>query len=300
MRNKQDVIVIGGPTASGKSQAAAALAVQRGGVIINADSMQLYRALPVLSAAPDADLCARVPHRLYGILPSERLATAAEWSRWAQDEIDAARAAGALPIIVGGTGLYLEALLEGLSEIPPVPEDVRAQGRADIVAVGNDAFRRRLVEADPASAQLNAGDTHRLLRAWEVLQATGRPLSAWQATRVPRDTHDYTCIALLPPRDRLYLACNERFNGMLARGALAEVQALRDTQGERLPVMRTLGARSLMDHLEGRLDLAIAIERAQAATRQYAKRQTTWFGNRFMRRPGTTLVDSPERLLTAI
>jgi tRNA dimethylallyltransferase len=301
MRNDEafpPVIVIGGPTASGKSALALALAERLHGVIVNADSMQLYAALPILSASPERAMMAVASHRLYGVLPPNETSTAAAWCGLARREIAAALQRGRQPIVVGGTGLYLEALTQGLSDIPPVPEDVRLRARAELATMGNPAFHARLVAADPASAHLAAGDSHRILRAWEVLQATARPLSDWQSERSGAGGFSFRCVAIIPPRDALYRACDARFQHMMGQGALSEVEALILGGGEAWPAMRTLGARPLADHIKGLIDRETAIALAQAATRQYAKRQTTWFRNRFMREAGAQIFETPTQVLT--
>ncbi|HRQ80056.1 MAG TPA: tRNA (adenosine(37)-N6)-dimethylallyltransferase MiaA, partial [Azospirillaceae bacterium] len=178
--DRQPVVIIGGPTASGKSALALDLAKLYNGVVVNADSMQLYAELSILTARPSAEDEAQAPHRLYGVLPAAERGTAARWRLMALEEIDRIHAAGRLPVLVGGTGLYLRALMQGLADIPPVPEAVRYASRADYTAMGGEAFRARLVAADPESAKLHAGDVTRLTRAWEVLAATGRPLSDWR------------------------------------------------------------------------------------------------------------------------
>jgi tRNA dimethylallyltransferase len=276
-------ILIAGPTASGKSALALRLAERLGGAIINADSMQVYRDLRILTARPTPEDEARVPHRLYGALDGAELCSAARWRAMALAEIEAAETAGSLPVIVGGTGLYLRALTEGLAEIPPVPDAIRAAARALHVAIGGTAFRERLAALDPAgAARLPPGDTQRLIRAYEVALATGRPLGAWlDAARheAQRLDADVAMIVLQPPRGPLYEACDARFAAMVERGgALEEVQAL-VARGldPSLPVMKAVGVRELAACLAGALPLAEAVALAQRETRRYAKRQTTWF-----------------------
>ncbi len=276
------------------------LAERLDGVVINADSIQLYAALPILSASPQPDLTVRAPHRLYGCLQPERTTTAAEWASWARREIDLAHSANRQPIVVGGTGLYLEALTEGMSDVPPIPEEIRASARADLQNLGNEAFHARLIADDPGSGGLAAGDSHRIVRAWEVLRATGRPLKAWQDTR-PADTQRlYRRLAIVPARAALYEACDTRFQRMIEGGALDEVDALVRSGGQAWPVMRTLGASFLADHLAGGIDLTTAIDLGQAATRHYAKRQSTWFRNRYARDARAEIFETPEALLRAI
>jgi tRNA dimethylallyltransferase len=274
------VVVIGGPTASGKSGLALALAEAFAGTVVNADSMQVYRELRVLSARPGPEACARVPHRLYGVQPAAEPCSAALWRTLAVAEIAAAEAADRLPVVVGGTGLYLAALIDGLAPVPEIPAAVRAEARALHARLGGAAFHAALRERDPgAAARLHAGDSQRLVRAYEVVLATGRPLAKWQA-----DGHDaaaagaYLPIVLAPPRADLYAACDARFLAMVAGGALDEVAALLALGLDpRLPAMKAVGVPELSAHLRGELALAEAVRRAQQATRRYAKRQTTWF-----------------------
>ena len=274
------LIIVAGPTASGKSALALAIASAFGGTIINADSMQVYRDLRVLSARPDDAALAMAPHRLDGILDGAELCSAARWATLAHDEIAAAQAAGRLPIVVGGTGLYLRTLLHGIAAVPEIPEEIREAARARHRAIGGEAFRAELAKRDPvAAARLPAGDGQRLVRAYEVVTATGRTLGDWQragAEGVPR--YDSRQFVLLPPRDALYAACDGRLDAMIAAGALDEVRALmaRDLPPE-MPILKAVGVPELARHLAGEVDLAAAIAAAQQATRNYAKRQFTWF-----------------------
>jgi tRNA dimethylallyltransferase len=274
------LVIVAGPTASGKSALALAIARELGGTIINADSMQVYRDLRVLSARPDDAALAAAPHRLDGILDGAELCSAARWAAMAHDEILEAHRAGRLPIVVGGTGLYLRTLLQGIAAVPDIPEDVREAARARHREIGGEAFRAELASFDPAAAEkLPAGDSQRLVRAYEVVAATGRTLGDWQragAEAVPR--YDSRQFVLLPPRDALYAACDGRLEGMIAAGALDEVAALvaRDLPPD-LPILKAVGVPELARHLAGELDLAAAIAAAQQATRRYAKRQYTWF-----------------------
>ena len=274
------LIIVAGPTASGKSALALAIASAFGGTIINADSMQVYRDLRVLSARPDDAALATAPHRLDGILDGAELCSAARWATLAHGEIAAAQAAGRLPIVVGGTGLYLRTLLHGIAAVPEIPEEIREAARARHRAIGGEAFRAELAALDPAAAaRLPAGDGQRLVRAYEVVTATGRTLGDWQragAEGVPR--YDSRQFVLLPPRDALYAACDGRLDAMIAAGALDEVRGLmaRGLPPE-MPILKAVGVPELARHLAGEVDLAAAIAAAQQATRNYAKRQFTWF-----------------------
>jgi len=279
------VIVIGGPTASGKSGLAVDIAEAFGGTIINADSMQLYQELDVLTARPGAEDLARAPHRLYGVLPGAERGSAARWRAMALAEIEAARGQGRLPVVVGGTGLYLRALMEGLSAVPPVPEEIRRAAHARLQALGGEVFRAELVARDPAMARLNPGDTTRLTRAWEVLEATGRPLSSWQAESAegPPPGLRFRVYVIDPPRADLYAQCERRFDWMLERGALEEVRQLDAlTLDPGLPVMKALGVPELRAHLHGALTLEQAAAKAKQSTRNYAKRQVTWFRHQIL------------------
>jgi tRNA dimethylallyltransferase len=275
------VVVVGGPTASGKSALALDLAEEFTGTVINADSMQVYSGLSVLTARPGEADTARAPHRLYGVLPPSERCSAARWQALALAEIDAARAAGHLPVVVGGTGLYLRALIEGLADIPPIPEPVRASARALQAETGSPGLHARLAERDPATAaRLKPGDTQRLIRAWEVLEGTGRSITDWQSDPAAGPLAGLRFIPSVvdPPRDVLYASCNGRFETMIAHGALDEVREL-DTLNldPNLPALKALGVPELRAYLHGNLSLPEAIAAAQQATRRYAKRQVTWF-----------------------
>jgi tRNA dimethylallyltransferase len=275
------VIVIGGPTASGKSALALDLARALDGVVINADSMQVYRELEILTARPGAADLAAAPHRLYGVLPAATRCSAASWVDMALAEIALAQGRGQRPIVVGGTGLYLKALMEGLNLIPPVPEPIRRATVETLEALGNAGFHEQLARWDPVMARrLAPGDTQRMVRAWEVMVATGRSLADWQAEAAsgPPPGMVFDLLVLAPPREVLHAACEGRFRRMLAEGALDEVRrllALNLDPG--LPAMKAVGVPELAAHLRGEIDLDGAVARAQAATRQLAKRQTTWF-----------------------
>lgn len=276
------IVVIAGPTASGKSSLALAAAEALGGTIINADSMQVYRDLDVIAARPGRAAMARVPHRLYGVIDAADSCSAGRWRALALAEIGAAREEGRVPILVGGTGLYLEALLKGLAEVPPVPAAVRAEARTLQARLGSAGFHALVAEHDPASAaRLAPGDTLRLLRAYEVAVATGRPLSEWQRRQAPARGLRAAAIVLLPPRPALYAACDRRFRSMITEGAAAEVTALL-ARGlpPHLPAMKALGVPEIARSLAGELSQEEAIAAAQQATRRYAKRQYTWLRHR--------------------
>ena len=279
------VLIFAGPTASGKSALAVSLAEELGnGVIINADSIQCYRDLPTLTARPTPEDERRVPHHLYGMLGPTEMLSAMAWAHKASVEIKNTIAQGKQPIIVSGNGFYLKALMEGLADIPAVPAEIRAQTNELISAIGPQALHEKLKIIDPITAvRLKPTDKQRISRAWEVFEATQTPLSTWQS-QSPTPPIQATFIGLLvqPPREALYQACDARFLSMLANGALAEVEALVKA-GTTIadPVMRALGAQDLARHLAGKASLAEATSLAQATTRHYAKRQTTWFKNQF-------------------
>lgn len=293
------VIVVAGPTASGKSALALRIAETFDGIVVNADSQQSYRDLPILTARPSAAEEARVPHRLFGTLgPTER-DSAVAWAARAAAEI---AASDKIAVLVGGTGLYLQTLMVGLPAMPAIAPEIRSAARALLTDIGHAEFHHRLATRDPAiAARLKAGDTQRLLRAWEVVAATGRPLSAWQGDPPrPAIAASFLPLLLLPPRAALIAAAETRFDAMMAAGALDEVRALLATGiGEAAPVMRILGAKTLAAHLAGHIALAEAVALGKIATRQYAKRQATWFRNQF---PAALMVSEQfsERLLPEI
>jgi tRNA dimethylallyltransferase len=273
------VIVVAGPTASGKSALALELAAARGGTIINADSQQIYRDLNILSARPDATAMARAPHRLYGFLDAAERGSVALWRERALAEIAAAHQSGSLPFLVGGTGLYLRALQGGLASVPVIPAAIRDEAAALYEGIGGAAFRERLADLDPAAAdRLPPGDRQRLLRAWEVVHATGKPLGEWQRRGGKSEPFRFATILIMPPREALYAACDRRFEAMIAAGALDEAKRLMDRGlPSDLPAMKGVGVPELMRHLRGETGLDEAIATAQRATRRYAKRQMTWF-----------------------
>jgi tRNA dimethylallyltransferase len=273
-----DAVLIAGPTASGKSALALKLAREYGGAVINADAMQVYRELRVLSARPDAAEEAEAPHHLYGFASAFEPFSVGRWLDAARGALDEARAKGLLPIVVGGTGLYFAALLNGLSPIPEIHASIRVEARQKLAELGNEAFHAALAARDPAmGARLNAGDSQRLVRAWEVIEATGQSLAEWQMLKgEPVLTGDLARFVLKPNRDWLIERIGARFHRMIAEGALDEVRALRGIDGD-LPAARALGVPQLLAHLEGRLTLEQAVEQAITQTRQYAKRQMTWF-----------------------
>jgi tRNA dimethylallyltransferase len=271
-------IVIAGPTASGKSTLALALAEALDGTVINADSMQVYAELRVITARPSAADEARAPHRLYGTLSARERCSAGVWRRLALAAIAEASAAGRRPILVGGTGLYIRALLHGIAEIPPVPPEIRARSQALHAELGGDAFRTRLGELDPASAaRIRVNDAQRLTRAYEIVLATGRPMGEFLA-RDPAAGMAARVILLDPPLDELIVSITTRCMAMLGSGAIDEVAALMAMELDpSLPAMKAVGVPLLVRHLRGEVDTAEILTFFVRETRQYARRQRTWF-----------------------
>jgi tRNA dimethylallyltransferase len=271
--------LIAGPTASGKSALALALARETGGEIVNADSMQLYADLRVLTARPSPEEEAACPHHLFGVADAADGWSTGRWLRAAVPLLGEILGRGRRPIVVGGTGLYFRALTDGLAELPAVPSAVRRQAEADFELMGEDVFRGVLSTADPAAAtRIAPGDRQRLVRAWEVYVGTGTPLTEWQAASRPAlEAGRWAAAALDPPRPGLYARCDARLAAMLEHGALDEVAAL-VARGldPMLPAMKALGVREFAAHLRGETSMAEALAAAQQETRRYAKRQVTW------------------------
>ncbi len=276
-------ILLAGPTASGKSALAMAIAEEFGGVVINADSMQVYRELRVITARPTPADEARVAHRLYGVLAAADPCSAGRWRDLALAELSDVWAGGRLPIVVGGTGLYLRALIEGLAPVPAVSAELRAAVTGLHRRIGAARFHAALAARDPEMArQLEPSDSQRLIRAYEVLEATGKSLAEWQSLPPgePALPGRRFTLVMAPPRDWLYARCGHRFDHMLATGAIEEARALAALDlAPSLPAMKALGVPELLGHIQGDLDLAAAAERAKMQTRRYAKRQTSWFRN---------------------
>ena len=291
MIQKQRVWVIAGPTASGKSRLAIALAERLGGVVVNADALQVYKDLRILTARPSAADEDRVPHRLYGVLPAAQPCSAGQWLRLVEPHISAALDRGAPPIVVGGTGLYIDALINGLAPIPEVDRAFRAAAAALFEELGPERFHQALAARDPVTAaRFPPQDRQRMTRAWEVLEATGRPLSQWQQEAPVKPEFGFTSVLVLPPREALYETCDARFTAIVRDGAVEEVVALRRAGKDAgTPVSKAVGVQELGAFLGGKTSLDQAIATAQAATRHLAKRQTTWFRHRF--HPNHTLAE---------
>lgn len=285
-------MVIAGPTASGKSAAALALAQATGGTVINADSAQVYRDLRILSARPSVVEEARAPHRLFGHIDGAEPCSAARWATDARAAVADATARGSLPILVGGTGLYLRTLLDGIAPVPAIDAALRAEVRALPVA---EAYRL-LAAADPdAAARLAPADTSRVARALEVVRATGRPLCDWQRERAGGigEAHHVAGVVLLPDRDTLAPRIDTRLRAMFDEGAIDEVAVLlaRDLDPD-LPVMRAIGVPPIAALLASATTRDEAIARTRLDTSRYAKRQRTWFHHQSP--PGWTISDTPD------
>lgn len=287
-----DAILIAGPTASGKSALALRLAERVGGAIVNADAMQVYREIPILSARPSAEDEARVPHYLYGFVGAHDPFSVGRWVDAVGPALDEVRQRGLVPIITGGTGLYFAALLNGLSPIPEIHASIRVEARTKHAELGNERFHAMLVERDPVmGARLNPGDSQRVIRAWEVIEATGQSLDEWQKLKgTPVLTGDIARFVIKPNRDWLRARIQLRFDVMVRDGALDELRALGPIDPD-LPAARALGVSQLMAHLRGEVSLAAAVERAVTETRQYAKRQMTWFRHQM---PDWTVIERSE------
>ncbi len=283
--NNPVIHVVGGPTASGKSAYAMELAAKHNGIIINADSMQIYDGLAILTAQPGAEDRQTHPHELYAHLHPNEDCSAGNWREIVEPLIKDILAQGKTPIVVGGSGLYINALIEGLSPIPDIPDNIRQAANARQKELGNPAFHEALAARDPVMAdRLDPFNTARLIRAWEVLDATGKSLADWQQLPRSGPPEDWTFKVqlVMPEREILYERCNKRFIWMLENGALEELETFnkRIETGEikkNALLTHALGAEPLTHYLNGTLTKEEAISRGQGETRRYAKRQVTWF-----------------------
>lgn len=274
-------VLIAGPTASGKSALALALAEATGGIVINTDSMQVYRDLRIITARPKPEEEARVPHRLYGYCDAAVNCSAGSWVADAATALAEVRAAGRLPIFIGGTGLYFKTLTRGLSAVPPIPPEVRDSVRARMERDGVEALHAELARRDPVSGdKLKPRDSARIARALEVIEATGRALPDWHSEGLPPllEPEGIAAVFLAPGREDLYARIDRRFSAMMDAGALDEVAALAARRLDpMLPAMKAHGVPALIRHLAGEVTLERAIYTGQIDTRHYAKRQFTWF-----------------------
>ncbi len=281
MAGEIEAVLIAGPTASGKSALAITLAARLGGTVINADSMQVYADLRIITARPTPQEEARVPHLLFGHVDAARLYSVAQWLDDAREAVAAVRAEGRVPIVTGGTGLYFRALTEGLSDVPRVPDEVRVRIRAAAEGRPPEDLHTELAAKDPeTAARLRPTDPQRILRALEVVEATGRSLLSFQGPRSGGviDPARAVSVFLAPDRDVLRARIDARFDAMMANGALDEVKALAARGLDpALPAMRAHGVPGLIAASAGEISFAEAVERAKADTRRYAKRQHTWF-----------------------
>lgn len=271
--------LIAGPTASGKSALALALAERGHGMIINADSAQIYRDLPILSAAPSDKEQARTEHCLYGVCDGALPCSAVDWAELAKAEIERAHTLGKLPILVGGTGLYLRTLLDGIAPVPPIDPAIRKLVRSR--SVGENRIELNALDPETA-ARLGPADSNRIARALEVVKSTGRPLKAWQSQREGGIVDEVTLrpLILLPPRDWLYQRCDRRFAVMIELGAIGEVERLLTRKLDPdLPVTRAIGVPEIAAFLRGETSREAMVAAGQQATRRYAKRQYTWFAH---------------------
>jgi len=289
MQNSKYAILIAGPTASGKSALALALARDLGGVVINADSMQVYKDLAIITARPSAEEMGDIPHKLYGTVDGAAAWSAADWAAAAMTVTEDVWADAKVPILVGGTGMYFKFLLDGVAAIPDIPADIRAAVRTQVGEGGAPAAHKRLEALDPVTAaRLEPNDSQRIARALEVVIATGRPLSDWHKdnkdgplTALDR-AGQVIKIVLDIPRDQLYARCDQRFDLMIEAGTLDEISALAKRKLDAsLPVMKSLGVPELTTHLAGDITLEAAVDAAKMHTRRFAKRQITWFRNQF-------------------
>ena len=279
---KFDAVLIAGPTASGKSAQALALAEEIGGVVINADSMQVYREAPILTAQPGEADKARVPHLLYGHVSAREVYSVGSWRADAADALAKAQAMGRVPVFVGGTGLYFMALTEGLADVPATPPEIRDAARALLDDIGVEALHAKLTDRDPLTAsRLRPSDPQRVLRAFEVFEATGRPLAEWQSAPAEPVLKDRKVAAFVldPPRPELRARIAQRFEAMVDAGGLEEARRLEGLDPG-LPAAKLLGLRPLQALAAGALTREEALDAAITGTRQFAKRQMTWFRHR--------------------
>lgn len=296
MSASRTVLIIAGPTASGKSALATRLAQQHDGVVINADSMQIYREIPVISAQPSRAEQQLAPHRLYGFHPITKTYSAADWAMAALNAINDTHADNRIPFLVGGSGLYLRALIEGFSPMPNVPASIRKQCSDLYDVLGPHGFHSVLEKIDPVSAaRLHPTDRQRCIRAREVFEATNEPLSAWQQKPKQNLAPDlrFVSLVLLPDRAWLHDRINRRFEQMVEQGALQEAQQIHNMNLDpMLTGAKAVGLQALRDHIDQRLTLREAIEHGQTASRQYAKRQYTWFRNQPL--PNAHVIEKPD------
>lgn len=278
-----NAIIITGPTASGKSSLAIEIAKQMNGVIINADSMQIYKELSIITARPSKKDEKKVTHALYGVISGFEECDAAKWSLLTADEMSKAWSNGQIPIITGGTGMYIKSLIDGMSPIPDIDESVRSDTRNLVQEIGASGLYDMLRQQDEETAiKLKPNDTQRITRAWEVLQSTGKPMSYWRKQpNIPIIEANYFTIVFTPDREILYNRCNARFEKMLKEdGAIDEVKKLMSLDIPKTnTIMKAIGVPEVINYIKGNITIDEAIEKASRATRNYAKRQLTWLRN---------------------
>lgn len=292
---KIPVFIIGGPTASGKSKLALHWAKKNNGVIINGDSMQVYNDLPILTAQPNAIEKMDVPHKLYGTLSGNQPCSVAKWQKIALKAIEAVWKSGKKPIVVGGSGLYLQSLVRGLSDIPDIPTETRTLVRNKHQELGTKDFHKYLSTIDPLMGKrLHENDQQRIMRAAEVMLTTNKSLAHWQATTNCDAVQHLQCslIVLLPPRAQLHQNSAKRLEGMISAGAIDEVKAIRKKRYDNnFPIMKALGVTELSAYLEKNISLQEALDKTLLSTQQYIKRQSTLFRNQF---PQARFINTPE------
>lgn len=280
------IVVIAGPTASGKSSLALKIAEKYNGIIINADSVQVYKDLEILSSRPSRDAFERVPHKLYGFLEGNEFCSAGLWRSYVLKEIQNCYNIEKLPIIVGGTGLYLKALIEGLSPIPTIDMKIRELARQRMQEEGSQGLYQELESLDPAIAiRLNPSDSQRIVRAWEVVKSTGIPLSEWQlrfSNNLNKQQGVFKRILLMPPREQLNIYSDKRLEAMVELGLLNEVEKfLQKAINPSSTIYKAIGLREFIAYLNNEMRLEESLEKAKIATHQYIKRQYTWFKHQF-------------------
>lgn len=287
MPDKQTIHIIAGPTASGKSARAIELAEQTNGVVINCDSIQIYDGLQLLTAQPPPEDLKRVPHKLYSHLHPNEACSAGNWREIVEPIIKETLEQQKTPIIVGGSGLYIRALTDGLSPIPDIPQDIRDKGMALYESLGADEFYKKLQKRDPEmTSRFHVNHKARLLRVWEVLESTGQSLAEWQKLKLlsPPKDWNFQIEVIIPERPILHQRCNDRFLWMMKKGALDEVEEFskRTDIHHNVPILKALGYRELLAFIKGEITKDHAIEKSQARTRRYAKQQVTWFRNQIL------------------
>ena len=274
-------IVICGPTASGKSALAMKLANELNGEIINADSMQVYNELKILTSRPSTNDAQNIPHNLFGIRKMVEPCSVNIWFKLAKKSISEIIDRGKVPIACGGTGMYIHYLSKRLSKIPEIPNRVRLQAREKLKIIGNENFSKELVNLDPLLGnKIPIGDSQRLTRAWEVMKATGQSLAAWNMESDQATDLNLYHVLLIPDREILYRICDQRFLGFMDQGAVGEAETIKNMNLDpSLPAMKALCLSQIIKYLDGEMNLDDAIKQAQQKTRNYAKRQMTWFRN---------------------